>query len=172
MKIASVSLLLGVFSATGAWAQDRIYRCGNEYTNTVSEAQSKYCKLISSSSDSEVIIQRGRNGHFQTEGKVNGQPARFLIDTGATFVSVSNELARVARIEGGAPVLLQTANGKRTGRVVRDVAITIGNVTLTNVAVSVGLDGGSVDEVLFGQSALSRFEMSVVGNKMILRKSK
>ncbi len=30
-----------------AWAQDRIYRCGNEYTNTVTEMQSKNCKLVS-----------------------------------------------------------------------------------------------------------------------------
>jgi hypothetical protein len=28
-------------------ADDRIYRCGNEYTNTVSEAQAKNCKLVS-----------------------------------------------------------------------------------------------------------------------------
>lgn len=32
---------------TAASAQDRIYRCGNEYTNTVSEAQAKQCKLVS-----------------------------------------------------------------------------------------------------------------------------
>jgi hypothetical protein len=29
------------------FAQDRIYRCGNEYTNTVSESQAQNCKLIS-----------------------------------------------------------------------------------------------------------------------------
>ncbi len=33
--------------ATPVWAQDRIYRCGNEYTNTVTEAQAKNCKLVS-----------------------------------------------------------------------------------------------------------------------------
>lgn len=33
--------------AGNALAQDRIYRCGNEYTNTVSEAQAKNCKLVS-----------------------------------------------------------------------------------------------------------------------------
>ena len=38
-------LVLGL--AVSAQAQDRIYRCGNEYTNTVSEAQAKTCKLIS-----------------------------------------------------------------------------------------------------------------------------
>jgi type IV secretory pathway VirB4 component len=29
-----------------AHAQDRIYRCGNEYTNTITEAQAKTCKLV------------------------------------------------------------------------------------------------------------------------------
>jgi hypothetical protein len=33
--------------ASSALAQDRIYRCGNEYTNTVTEAQAKNCKLVS-----------------------------------------------------------------------------------------------------------------------------
>ena len=49
LKMKSVFLFL--FFAAG-WlsahaADDRIYRCGNEYTNTVTEAQSKSCKLIS-----------------------------------------------------------------------------------------------------------------------------
>ena len=42
MLPASLGLLPGF-----ALAQDRIYRCGNEYTNTVSEAQAKQCKLLS-----------------------------------------------------------------------------------------------------------------------------
>jgi hypothetical protein len=41
-------LLTMTFALAGAQAADeRIYRCGNEYTNTVSEAQAKNCKLIS-----------------------------------------------------------------------------------------------------------------------------
>lgn len=32
--------------AHSANAQDRIYRCGNEYTNNVAEAQARNCKLI------------------------------------------------------------------------------------------------------------------------------
>ena len=38
---------MAIWTATTSWAQDRIYRCGNEYTNTVTEAQAKSCKLIS-----------------------------------------------------------------------------------------------------------------------------
>ncbi|MDF1485390.1 hypothetical protein PY257_09400 [Ramlibacter sp. H39-3-26] len=32
--------------AAPAWAQDRIYRCGNEYTNNASQAQQRGCKLV------------------------------------------------------------------------------------------------------------------------------
>ena len=41
-------LFFTAFGLAGAHAaDDRIYRCGNEYTNTVTEAQAKNCKLIS-----------------------------------------------------------------------------------------------------------------------------
>jgi len=50
MKPFAFLLLLVSVGASSAQTQDRIYRCGNEYTNTVSEAQAKTCKLISNAS--------------------------------------------------------------------------------------------------------------------------
>ncbi len=47
MKIVLLIPLAGLSLMTATWAQDRIYRCGNEYTNTVTEAQAKNCKLVS-----------------------------------------------------------------------------------------------------------------------------
>ncbi len=47
MKIVILFYLVAATLPTASLAQDRIYRCGNEYTNTVSEAQAKNCKLIS-----------------------------------------------------------------------------------------------------------------------------
>ncbi len=47
MKILILIPFAAVWMVTGAAAQERIYRCGNEYTNTVSEAQAKNCKLVS-----------------------------------------------------------------------------------------------------------------------------
>ena len=51
MKFNVVLISLATLAACArvpmAWSQDRIYRCGNEYTNTVSEAQAKNCKLVS-----------------------------------------------------------------------------------------------------------------------------
>ena len=43
-----------------AQAQDKIYRCGNEYTNTVTEAQSKNCKLISGGN--VTVVQGNKAG--------------------------------------------------------------------------------------------------------------
>ena len=47
MKIVFLIPIALLSLATAAWAQDRIYRCGNEYTNTVTESQAKGCKLVS-----------------------------------------------------------------------------------------------------------------------------
>jgi hypothetical protein len=47
MKFVFSLLLIASSIASAQAADERIYRCGNEYTNTVTEAQSKSCKLIS-----------------------------------------------------------------------------------------------------------------------------
>lgn len=47
MKPTLLILCLTAGTSLGASAQERIYRCGNEYTNTVTEAQAKTCKLVS-----------------------------------------------------------------------------------------------------------------------------
>ena len=39
-------LLLALCASAPAQAQDRIYRCGNAYTNTVTQEQAKNCKLV------------------------------------------------------------------------------------------------------------------------------
>lgn len=43
--VVFTSLLLVCFASQAA--DEKIYRCGNEYTNAVTEAQAKNCKLIS-----------------------------------------------------------------------------------------------------------------------------
>lgn len=48
MKTAFLLIpLLAAATSTASWAQDRIFRCGNEYTNTVTVAEAKNCKLVS-----------------------------------------------------------------------------------------------------------------------------
>ena len=42
---------------------------------------------------SELVLKRSRNGHYFFPGAINGQPVTFLLDTGATLVSVQAHLA-------------------------------------------------------------------------------
>jgi len=58
MKFGLVTFLALVVSHSNAWSQDRIYRCGNEYTNTVSDEQAKHCKLVSGGNVSVVQAHR------------------------------------------------------------------------------------------------------------------
>lgn len=46
MKKTLITLLLIAATAPAAWSQDRIYRCGNEYTNNAQQARERGCKLV------------------------------------------------------------------------------------------------------------------------------
>ena len=46
MKNQLITLLLIAMAAPAAWAQDRIYRCGNEYTNNATQARERGCKVV------------------------------------------------------------------------------------------------------------------------------
>jgi hypothetical protein len=46
MKHTLTTLIVIAALAPAAWAQDRIYRCGNEYTNNASQAKDRGCKLV------------------------------------------------------------------------------------------------------------------------------
>lgn len=117
----------------------------------------------------DLVISRSQDGHFYTTGHINGQEAKFLVDTGASLVSVSEAFARKARLHGGVPTTFKTANGDRPGRVVEGVGVSIGPVRVTNIKVGVGLSGGDESAVLLGQSFLSRFDITISKNQMVLR---
>jgi GTPase SAR1 family protein len=58
MKFVFLTLTAALVFAGAVSAQDRIYRCGNEYTNTVTEAQAKNCKLVSGGN--VTVVQSAR----------------------------------------------------------------------------------------------------------------
>jgi hypothetical protein len=77
--IILIPLLVG-WIATGVAAQERIYRCGNEYTNTVSEAQARNCKLISGGNVTVVPAQKSSPASA-TRVASSGQPGQ-RVDAG------------------------------------------------------------------------------------------
>ncbi|MBB1076477.1 clan AA aspartic protease [Rhodoferax sp. 4810] len=117
----------------------------------------------------DLIIPRAQDGHFYAPGTVNGREVMFLVDTGASLVSVSEPLAQAARMTGGVPTTFHTANGERAGRVVDGVAVAVGPLRVTNVKVGVGLSLGDDAQALLGQSFLSKFDITLSQSQMVLR---
>ncbi|MDO8448868.1 MAG: retropepsin-like aspartic protease, partial [Rhodoferax sp.] len=117
----------------------------------------------------DLVINRSQDGHFYTTGTINGREARFMVDTGASLVSVSEKFAQKAFIRGGVPAMFHTANGDRPGRIVEGLGVSIGPVSVTNVKVGVGLNLGDENEALLGQSFLSKFDITMGKNQMVLR---
>lgn len=117
----------------------------------------------------DLVIERAQDGHFYAPGTINGREVTFLVDTGASLVSVSEPLAQAALMLGGVPTTFQTANGARAGRVVDGVEVAVGPVRVTNVKVGVGLSLGDDSQALLGQSFLSKFDITLRQNQMVLR---
>jgi aspartyl protease family protein len=59
----------------------------------------------------ELRVPMNEDGHFWVEADVNGEPVRFLIDSGASITTVSDATARAAGIAPGIRVPVNTANG-------------------------------------------------------------
>lgn len=102
-------------------------------------------------------------GVITTAARVNQVEApRFVVDTGASYVAISADLARRLGVDYGtwSSVTLQTAGGLRRGRYGRLDEVSVRGVTARRVRAVVVDELGDIDGLL-GMSFLSRFDMSL-----------
>lgn len=83
-------------------------------------------KVAQVGSGGEIVIPRSRDGHFYVAGQINGQPVTFLVDTGASAVSVKSGLAGRLGLPRGRPVAIGTAAGITQGEEVTGQTVTLG----------------------------------------------
>jgi len=118
----------------------------------------------------KIVLSADPNGHFHTLGMVNGASVRFMVDTGATSISLGASDARRVGLDfnKGQRGYSQTANG--TVAVSRHVleTVTIGDVTLHYV--DAVIMQAEMPEALLGMSFLNRMEMQREGSTMTLKK--
>lgn len=118
----------------------------------------------------EVKLASNNQGHFVASGQINGQSVDFMLDTGATDVSIPAEMAERLKLEKGFGVTLSTANGRAQGYRTRIDRLQLGDIVLRDVRALVvpGLDG---KQVLLGMSALNKLEFTQRGGTMLLRQT-
>ncbi|MGS2720782.1 retropepsin-like aspartic protease family protein [Paraglaciecola aestuariivivens] len=116
----------------------------------------------------EVKLKQNRAGHYVTGGAINGQPVVFLLDTGATHVSVPMHLAEQLNLKLGQRFWVQTANGRVQVAQTNIERLAIGDIQLTDVKANLN-PGFKDNEILLGMSALKQLEFSQKGQWLILR---
>ena len=118
----------------------------------------------------ETVLEREANGHFYVHAKVNGELVRFIVDTGASGVALTEEDARRVGIPFASDEYTyvgEGAGGPVRGKLVTIREIDVDGKTVDNVPGAI-LEGGELS--LLGQSYLSRMgEVQMRGDYMVLR---
>lgn len=117
-----------------------------------------------------AVLTADGQGHFLTTGTINGAPVRFLVDTGASMVSLGAADARRLGIDAskGLQGVAQTANGQALVHRVKLDTVKVGGIVLNNVDALV--HQSDLPIALLGMSFLNRMEMQRDGETMTLKK--
>jgi aspartyl protease family protein len=107
-----------------------------------------------------VELRAGAHGHYFASVEINGRPVDVMVDSGASIVALSYDDARRAGVyvrERDYTQRVSTANGlARVAPVVLE-RVSIGGITVRNVAAAVG-EPGSLATSLLGMSFLGRLQ--------------
>jgi aspartyl protease family protein len=123
-------------------------------------------------SNTVTLVSDG-NGHYFTTGTINGATVRFIVDTGATMVTMGAEDAYRAGVNylSGTLAYSQTANGVVPVYKVKLDNVKLGDITLRNVDGAVHHQA-EMPVVLLGMSFLNQLEMRRQGSNLTLTKPK
>lgn len=116
----------------------------------------------------EVLLTRNKWGHYVFNGKINGNSAEFLVDTGASEVSVPESIARQLNLVSGTPLQRYTANGVITVYASRISQLSIGDIHLYDVFATIN-PYMNEPQVLLGMSALKQVEFNQQGETLVLK---
>lgn len=120
--------------------------------------------------NASVTLIADAHGHFRPTGSINGQSTRFLVDTGASAISLGASDAKRLKLDlsNARQGLSQTANGTAMVYRVRLDTVRVGDIELHNVEGVVHQQ--DMPYALLGMSFLNRVSMQREGDTMTLKK--
>ena len=150
---------------------DAVNRRTTQTASLIAEyAQAGHCAANFANGTARVAFTGGTPEVRTLSVNVNGVVGTFLLDTGATFVTMTTRFAGRAKItaEPGNQISLQAAGSVVMADVARANAVSVGNAKASNVMVAIhkGTNdpfGQRIDGLL-GMSFLARFNLSITAN--------
>jgi len=126
---------------------------------------------VAQASSRTLSIPRDARGHFQTDGRIDGQRVAFMVDTGASVVALNEKSAASFGLRpsrGDYKASVSTANGVIKAAPARIAMIDLGGVIVRDVDAMV-LPDEALSENLLGLSFLSKLKRFEYANgKMVL----
>ncbi len=116
----------------------------------------------------EVVLQSSTHGHYVATGKINSKEVTFLVDTGASYVSVPEKVARKIGLQKGAPLRVSTANGEVTVYATTLNEVSIGDIVLQDIKADINPHINS-NEILLGMSFLRYLSVTHQGDQLTIR---
>jgi aspartyl protease family protein len=179
MRLAEVYAGLNRFCEAAApinmWVSlDPASRDTSRSQKMISDYEAKGNCLSSREFQKESFPLRGPKNVVTVKATINGVRGLFILDTGASYVSVKSAFADRAKIpHADAEITLLTANGPAKARLTKADKIILGKLEAANVPVAVQTAdektyGNGVDGLL-GMSFLSRFEVQMAAGAMEVR---
>ncbi len=143
---------------------------GKRITLALGGAQVNLGAASNDSGGTQIVLTAGTGGHFLASGSINGKAVRFLVDTGATYVSMGADQARDLGVDftQGQRGVTNTANGQMISYRVKLASVRVGDVLLYEVDGLVSQQ--PMPAVLLGNSFLTRFQMKRENDTMTLTK--
>jgi aspartyl protease family protein len=118
-----------------------------------------------------LSIARDARGHFETEGRIEGQRIGFMVDTGASVIALNESSAArfgLRPSRGDYKATVTTANGTVKAAPTRLAMVDIGGIVVRDVDAMV-LPDEALSENLLGLSFLSKLKRFEYANgKMVL----
>jgi aspartyl protease family protein len=143
---------------------------GKRQTVQMGQSGQRMSSSTSAGSSQRATIVADAKGHFFTTATINGVSVPFMVDTGATMVTISSSHAKSAGIDytSGERGMMQTANGVTVAYRIKLDSVRLGDITLNNVD-GVVLENQQLGKFgLLGLSFLNRTEMRREGDSMTL----
>lgn len=110
------------------------------------------------------------SGMYFARGRINGQPVKFMVDTGATSIAMSTSQAKQLGIRYqliGSPTRVRTASGDADAYSVNLRTVNVGEISQSNIEALV-VEGKPDGPILLGMSFLGRLGVEQTRTVMTL----
>jgi len=167
----NIMIFAAVIAGLGTLMAQMADRMAPALAHTVSPKAAAVVTTVAQAGSRSISIPRDARGHFETEGRIDGQRIGFMVDTGASMIALNETSAarfglRPSRNDYNATVT--TANGTIKAARTRLAMVDVGGLVVRDVDAMV-LPDEALSENLLGLSFLSKLRRFEYANgKMVL----